>query len=337
MHPVRTTLRTAVASVESPLQLLAAVEAHAAGLLGEHTQVRTRPGVHGMRATARELTGLGLPDGLEIVTAPGESWGARCGTDATAAVWGIGDAFSGRVQATLAAGAGPREIVLLDDGMATLAILAALGDPAGRLVRPAAGRSRGRDLLASLARRRLVDGARSGRLLAVTALGVPTRTVAAFTALGGRLGTTSFAWLRSRPVPPPIPEPLVVLGSALATDRLIRVEPYLEWVRRRAFEGPVRYVAHRREQRAVLDEIARIDGVHVDAAATPAEMRLRPVGPGHRIVSLPSTAVATCRLALADTGAHVRGYPVPDHWWTPLATPALRAHLQSALDQETAA
>ncbi|NUR86723.1 MAG: hypothetical protein HOY71_21780, partial [Nonomuraea sp.] len=81
--------KPASAWVESPLQMLCAVEAHHAGLLGPRTSLVPRAKLRPLKATRRELARLDLPAGLELAE-PSERMPRRLNA--------VGDAFSGRVQ-----------------------------------------------------------------------------------------------------------------------------------------------------------------------------------------------------------------------------------------------
>src|SRR3712207_6332853 len=105
---IRVGMPAAVAWVESPFQMLGAVESFAAGHLGSRLVVLPRRGVDPLIYTIAELRRLGLPSGLEIRPPAPPPRRAR-GTFA------VGDAFSGEVQHILVRRL-PRHLVLLDDG-----------------------------------------------------------------------------------------------------------------------------------------------------------------------------------------------------------------------------
>src|SRR3954454_22835975 len=96
-----------LAWVESPLQLLSAIEARHAGILGPVDLV-ARTGSEPLRVTVEELRRLGLPEGTTI----------RFGGRAMAArgTWAVGDAFSGQVQGRIATGR-PKQVVLGGEGV----------------------------------------------------------------------------------------------------------------------------------------------------------------------------------------------------------------------------
>ncbi|MFI7585654.1 hypothetical protein ACIB24_01100 [Spongisporangium articulatum] len=294
--------------VESPFQLLGALEAHAEGLLGESLDVVPRAGLEPLAVTVAELTRLGLPAGSTVrpaVAAPAR--GAR--------TLAVGDVFSGRVQQLLA-GRPPHRVVLLDDGRATLRMLQALSRRDVPLVRPHAPASALRSALARVTLARLKHLARAGRLDVVTALDVPPELVDAARRVGVQVHRHSFGWLRSQPsdVPAAGPGP-VVLGSSMVANGLIHAEPYLEWVRSIAANsptGPVTYRAHRREDERTLRPL-RAAGVDVRSGAVPVEVSLRGMALGQQVVTLPTTAASTLRMLAPQ--ARVSEYAVPETWW----------------------
>ncbi|MFC7587104.1 hypothetical protein ACFQYP_27820 [Nonomuraea antimicrobica] len=68
-------------------------------------------------------------------------------------------------------------------------------------------------------------------------------------------------------------------------------------------------------------------GITVHDAGAPAELTLRGLDAGHRVLSLPSTAITSLRVLLSPRGVAVEPVDVPDDWWTSRAAPALRSHL----------
>ncbi|WP_051457689.1 hypothetical protein [Microbispora sp. ATCC PTA-5024] len=304
---------SAVAWVESPLQLLCVVEAHHAGVLGPSTRVVPRAGLPALRMTRRELKRLGLPVGLEFAE-PSERMPRPSRT------WAVGDAFSGRVQLALAT-AQPGRTILVDDGLATIRLLELL--VARRPLLRARGRATpGRVLLGAAAAVRL----RTRKPTVFTALPVPDDLAEAVRSRGARLVRHDFAWLRSQPADRPPDERTVVLGTSLVRNGLIHRDRYLRWLER--LEEPVAYYPHRREDPRDLDRVRRIEGLTVYDAGVPAEMTLRALRPDQRVLSLPSTAVTSLRVLLSARGVSVESIDVPDDWWTASAGPSLRSHLQ---------
>ncbi|GII77263.1 hypothetical protein Sru01_22450 [Sphaerisporangium rufum] len=312
---------SAVAWVESPLQLLCAVEARHAGLLGPGVRVLARAGLPALNTTGAELAALGLPAGLTIETAGALRPPRR-------ATWVLGDAFSGRAQLA-ALVAAPARTVVVDDGLATVRLLELLTSrPGTPLVRARAVPSRPRRMLGAAAGLRLRAAARAGRLTFFTALPVPAPLAAAVRATGAELVRHDFPWLRGRPAAghPRPAESTVVLGTSLVRDGLIHRDRYLSWLF--ALGVPLAYYPHRREDPRDLEKVRAHPGVTVYDGRAPVEMTLRGLGPGQRVLSLPSTAVTSLRVLLAGRGVPVQAVEVPDDWWTASAPGSLRSHLQ---------
>ncbi|WP_150110111.1 hypothetical protein [Crystallibacter crystallopoietes] len=319
----------AIVWAESPLQLLSAVEAHGAGLLGTETVIHPRGDAVGMDATLASLMER-VPAGVRFAEPASAVPQLRVpGLDR----WVMGDAYSGKAQAELLRGTGDKEIVILDDGLATLKLLAMLvKDSPAPLVRPRAAASASRKALGLALWFLLRRLARQNRLLVITALPVPLELERRFRAIGGQLERHGFEWLGTQPVTEEITEPTVVVGSAMAADGLIREEPYLAWVESLTEDGPVGYFPHRRETPESLAKLAGHPLIHVKEHTVPVEMRLRGLRPGQTVRALPSTVLASLRLILGPNGVPLKGHAVPDSWWLPGTSDALRRHLSSSLD-----
>lgn len=307
--------------IESPLQLLGAVEAHNAGLLGEATLVRPRAGLRGLDAWWPSA-GPRLPPGFVLgAPAPFPTPAGRVGADR----WVVGDAYSGRVQRALLGPGRVGEVVVLDERLSTLDLLRDLSADGPRpLVRPGPPRGPGRRALGLAAWHRLRRLARRGRLLAVTALPVPPGVEAGYRAVGGHLERHGFEWLASLPVPEPVDEPTVVVGSSLVADGLVREGPFVRWVLGLAEEGPVGYFPHPREPRSILEALAPHSRVHVHPYTMPVEFRLRGLRRGQTLRALPSGTLASLGLLLPPGATALRGQPVPEDWWTDAAPEAVR-------------
>jgi hypothetical protein len=217
----------------------------------------------------------------------------------------------------------------VDDGLATIHLLELLTSASPRpLVRARARLGTARRLLGTAAAVRLRAAARAGALTVFTALPIPAGLRAAVEGLGAELVFHDFPWLRGRPAAPPPEQRLVVLGSSLVRNGLVHRRPYLEWVRSLADAEPLAYRPHRRECPEVLAELRRHPRIAVaEATGVPVEISLRGLTAGHRVVSLPSTALTSLRLVLRADGTTIEGVPVPSDWWTADADPDLRAHL----------
>jgi len=322
-------IHPSVAWVESPLQLLGVIEAHAAGYLGASTRVYPRKGVPGLPATLTAIRDLTLPSGLRLEQ-------ARPGSPAPSdkRTWVIGDPLSGRIQRQLVAtGDGP--MVLVDDGRATLHTLErlALGEP---LTRAKLNASLPRRILGRAAGDVLRSAAAEGRLTVVSVYDLPGSTRAPLAAGGVRFARHHFDWLRSaaaeRSEATANGPRHVVLGSALVVDGLVDPRRYLSWVAAMAGStgGSWTYWAHRREDSSTLTAVASMPGVDVRTDGLPVELGVSGMGPGDRISSLPTSALATLHDVLAGRGVRVDDYPIPSGWWTSTASADLRAHLGGA-------
>ncbi|WP_219509415.1 hypothetical protein [Nonomuraea ceibae] len=308
-------VKRASAWVESPLQMLCAVEAHHAGLLGPSAEVVPRAGLRALRVTRRELRRLPLPDGLELAE-PRERMPRRPSA--------VGDAFSGKVQLRWLT-AHPGRVVVVDDGLATIRLLELLAaGPYRPLLRARAHPGLLRTALGLAAALRL----RAGRVTVFTALPVSRELDKAVTEAGVDLVRHDFAWLRGQPPSDPGPaERTVVLGTSLVRNGLVRRDRYLTWLTELAAREPLAYYPHRREDPVDVALIRERPGITVHEAGLPAELRLRGLDPGQRVLSLPSTAISSLRVLLSPRGVAVEPVEVPDDWWTSRAAPALRTHL----------
>jgi hypothetical protein len=307
-----------LAWVESPFQLLGALEAHSSGFLGERLVVLPREGLGPLATTITELRRLGLPAGVEVLDpgrAPRRMSGARLA---------IGDAFSGEVHRLLLQSS-PRHVVLLDDGRSTRRVMDALVRPGVPLIRPHVTPSPPRALLARLALGRLKRLIRQGRLAVVTALDLPDAVIDGATAAGVPIDRHDFAWLRGlRGDAVPVTD-TVVLGTSLVANNLITAGPYLDWVRSVARSGPVTYRAHRREDARTLGALEHHPGITIETGQVPVEVSLRGMTARHRVLTLPTTAVSTLRLIAPRT--RIQEFAVPDEWWLPEVPTVARRHL----------
>ncbi|MEV4570057.1 hypothetical protein AB0K12_40440 [Nonomuraea sp. NPDC049419] len=305
----------ASAWVESPLQMLCAVEAHHAGLLGPATAVVPRAGLRPLKATRRELRSMALPGGLELAE-PRERMPRRA--------LAVGDAFSGRVQLRWLLSR-PGRVVVVDDGLATLRLLELLAaGPYRPLLRARAEGGRLRAALGLAAALRL----RLSEVSVFTALPVDDRLAEAVREAGVHLVRHDFAWLRAQPPSSEGPaERTVVLGTSLVRNGLVRRDHYLRWLTDLAAREPLAYYPHRREDPVDVALIRERPGITVHDGGVPAELTLRGLDAGQRVLSLPSTAITSLRVLLGSRGVAVEPVDVPDDWWTSRAAPALRSHL----------
>ncbi|GMA22330.1 hypothetical protein GCM10025864_00890 [Luteimicrobium album] len=310
--------RHALALAESPLQLLMTVEAVDAGHVRGPVAVHARRGVPGLEDAVRAFGTLPLPPTVDLEVR-GRVRSTSAGLGATTLV--LGDAFSGRAQALLAArdrwtgaaGAACR-VVVVDDGLATAHLARVLASPDRRpLVRLGTPPTPRRDALGLAARDGLLRRAELGRLRLVTAFEPPHDVRDALERAGVRIARARLQWaVRVAPaVAGRIGEPVVVVGSALVVDGLLRREPYLAWVRAQAQHGRVRYLPHRREHAGVLAHVAAIPGVVVDRAGLPIELRLAGLRPPQRVAALPTSAIALLPATLAPGCGSTRRSPRP--------------------------
>ncbi|GAA3605281.1 hypothetical protein GCM10022223_21280 [Kineosporia mesophila] len=311
---------TVQAWVESPFQLLGALEAHAAGRLGRWLVVLPRKDVEPLVTAVAEVTRLGLPAGVTIQLPSGPP---RHGGGDLA----VGDAFSGEVHRLLVQHP-PRRLVLLDDGRSTRRVMDALIDPDVPLVRPHVPQAPHRAVLARLAKMRLRRMIAQGRVRVITALPLPERVLRVSAAIGLPVEPHNFTWLRSLPggeAGASGEEKTIVLGTSMVANRLIKAQPYLSWIRSLADQGPVVYRAHRRENASTLSPLTDYPGITMVRGEVPAEISLRGLSDRHRVVSLPSTAVSTLRLIVPE--AEIQEFAVPEEWWMPGTPDVARHHL----------
>ena len=264
--------RGAFAWVESPLQLLCAVEY--ASLAGIPVRIVPRAGALQLTATSERLRSLELPPGVEI-TEP------HMLPLPSSKHWIIGDAWSGVVHSLLAVRM-PQRLTVVDDGSASLRLPRAL---AGRSSLSRSGRPTALADLAA-ARLRSLDGRGALELFSYYRLDHPARI------------PNRFGWLSANR-----PEALtggdVVLGSASVVDGLMSESRYLDWVSRQP-RGAT-YFPHRRESLHQLEQVASL-GLTVETTGLPIELVLAG-GRGLRVTSLPSSAVDSLRILLAGTGS----------------------------------
>jgi hypothetical protein len=314
---------TVLAWVESPFQLLGALEAFSSGLLGGRLVVLPRRGVEPLVDTVAELQRLGLPAGVTLL-APGPAPHRYHGMLA------VGDAFSGEAH-RLILQSSPRQVILLDDGRSTKRVMSALTEPGLALVRPHITPSLARSLLAAMALQKLKRLAGQHRLQVITALQLPESLLAAARERGIRVDRHTFEWLRGLPdddiddLEGDGSTETVVLGTSLVANDLIVARPYLDWIRAVARTTSLSYRPHRREDARTLAEVARFPGVVVQPGQVPVELSLRAMTARHRVLTLPTTAASSLRLITPE--ARIQEFAVPDRWWLPDVPMAVRLHL----------
>ncbi|MER6358709.1 hypothetical protein ABT186_44755 [Streptomyces sp. NPDC001634] len=237
----------------------------------------------------------------------------------------MGDPFSRYVQLLLTI-TRARELVVVDDGTATMEFVAQLAR-GERLVRwhRKGGRRGARDLLfapvSSAARRRLMPSAR--------------RTVEVFSSMpidetpaGVTVTANGFAWTRSRFGPPRLTKGADLVGTSLVETGVVDGERYLEAVRALAkAHGARRYFAHRRESPEKLRHLAVETGLEVVRPDLPLELIARRGPIGRTILSFPSTVVHTLPLALVGTEVRVAVCDIDPEWLTDHASPRAQGFL----------
>lgn len=213
----------------------------------------------------------------------------------------IGDPFSGLIQAMLPF-ARPREVVVVDDGTATMEFAAqfAGGQP---LQRWDAGARIG------IARAPLARHARAffrrtrPQLFTVMPVAVP----------GSQAHRHEYDWTRRRFGPPAALRGLDVVGSSLVETGVVEAEPYLDAVTRLASDPGAggRYFAHRREDPGKLRRLAQCSGLRIVRPKVPLEIELRRGPVAIRLASFPSSVGYTLPLVLAGSGVRIEVQPLP--------------------------
>ncbi|MEU6545447.1 hypothetical protein [Streptomyces sp. NPDC046859] len=323
-----------LAFVESPVQLLNVLEwAHARASGAELTLVVLSPTDPMTRGQLRRMAELARQEGHGIrweearggPAAPFRTIGGLAALLRGAGRIVLGDPFSRYVQLLLTI-TGARDLVVVDDGTATMEFVAQLarGD---RLVRwhRKGGRPGPRDLVfapvSAVARRRLTPGAR--------------RTVEVFSAMpveeappGVTVTANAFAWTRDRFGPPRLTKGADLVGTSLVETGVVDGDRYLDAVRAlAAAHGATRYFAHRRESAEKLHRLAVGTGLEVVRPDLPLELIARRGPIGRTVLSFPSTVVHTLPLALAGTGVRVAVCDIDPAWLTEHASPRAQGFL----------
>ncbi|MFE9022998.1 hypothetical protein ACFYNL_31130 [Streptomyces sp. NPDC007808] len=325
-----------LAFVESPVQLLNVLEwAHAR----EHavgagvTLVVLAPNDPMTRGQLRRMAELAREDGHEVrweearggAAAPFQTIGGLTGRLRRADRVVLGDPFSRYVQLLLTI-TKARELVVVDDGTATMEFVAQLAR-GERLVRwhRKGGRPGPRDLVfapvSSAARRRLTPS--------------DHRRVEIFSSMpmeqtpqGVTVTANTFAWTRDRFGPPRITKGADMVGTSLVETGVVDNDRYLEAVHTLAkTHGATRYFAHRRESADKLHRLAVETGLEVVRPDLPLELIARRGPIGRTILSFPSTVVHTLPLALTGTDVRVAVCDIDPAWLTENASPRAQGFL----------
>lgn len=225
----------------------------------------------------------------------------------------LGDAFSGLMQMALTV-VRPREVMLVDDGTATLELAQqwGSGQQLTRWHTAPAGRRRGlgvraRDQLTAGGRRRL--GRAGGPVGLFTSLPVQLA--------GVDVVRNDFGWLRERYPAPVLTPGADLVGTSLVETGVVGQQDYLRGVAALAERyGVARYLAHRKEGEVKLRAVHRL-GIEVLQPVLPLEILARRGPTPRTMVSFPSTVVHTVPLVLAGTGHQMVVCDIDDRWFTP--------------------
>lgn len=318
----------AIGWAESPLQALCIIEAHAAGRLRPHTRLYLRSDIDGIAAFHQSLSALALPAGLTLapLDPPTEVHVPAWDGKTTVA---CGDPFSGAFQRAFIGRSLPARLLIVDDGAATIRFASLIASRLSRpLIRSKVATTTSRMALGLLTALRLRMLARQQRAELFTAFSFPPDDVSGMRRHGFRIRAHRFSWISQLPASQ-VRDPTIIIGSALAADGLIDAEAYRAWVLSHA--GPVRYFPHRRETSEFLAQL-RQAGIAVAASGMPVEVSLLGLGPGQRIVSLPTSALTTLRLLLHDSAVSFEPSAVPETWWTAAASSRFRTEINALID-----
>ncbi len=286
-----------IAWVESPLQLLGAVE-WASGL-AEPIVVAHRLTGPQMERTAAELIARGARF-AECVPYYGIPWELL----RTHRRWAVGDGFSGqfRLAASLIR---PERVTFLDDGAHSIALADAL---LGRIpyARPNVREAGPNALLGSLTRDRMLGLAARERLTITTAFPFGDERTDGLRALGVAVDRHTMDWVRRTARPSAFTGRRVLLGSSLPSDALVPAESYLQWVTAEAGAGDLAYFPHRRETPGMLKAVANIPGVTIHDAGLPIELVLAGTTHPLELISLSTSAQVTLGHLLQGSGSVLR-------------------------------
>ncbi|MEU2583276.1 hypothetical protein ABZ612_09990 [Streptomyces avermitilis] len=326
-----------LAFVESPVQLLNVLEWAYTNALHDPgaglTLVVLSPTDPMTRGQLRRMAELARNEGYEVrweearggPTAPFHTIGGLAGMLRRADRIVMGDPFSRYVQLLLTI-TRARELVVVDDGTATMEFVAQLAR-GERLVRwhRKGGRPGPRDLLfapvSASARRRLTPSAH--------------RSVEVFSSMpidsvpeGVKVTRNDFSWTRVRFGPPRLTKGADLVGTSLVETGVVDGDRYLDAVRALAkAHGATRYFAHRRESTDKLRRLATETGLEIVRPDLPLELIARRGPIGRTILSFPSTVVHTLPLALVGTEVRVAVCDIDPTWLTENASPRAQGFL----------
>ncbi|WP_109209295.1 MULTISPECIES: hypothetical protein [Microbacterium] len=281
---------SALAWVESPLQLLGAAEWSAAHGTTVPVAGRLTPQIS---ATADELLARGARFG-ELAPYLGIPWSllSRHGH------WLVGDGFSGQFRLA-AAVLRPHRLTFLDDGAQAVAYADTL---LGRrpYARPGIEERGLTTAVAPFAGELVHRRAASRRAAIFTAFDLGTDRVDALADHGFGIRRHDFSWTRATAPAAPELGRRIVLGSALPVDGRMMLVDYLRWVRDAAAGGAV-YLPHRRETAEQLDAVATVPGLRIHATGLPVELVLAGAAGPLDVHTLPSSTTTTLPLVLSGS------------------------------------
>lgn len=227
----------------------------------------------------------------------------------------LGDLF-GRSSLALLATGRPRELIVVEDGLAGLAAIEQVSRGEGlrrpKFDMPASALGR---RAAEVVRRRAADDALTW-VIGKSSMGIlsdPARLI-------GRIVQHEFEWVRSHPADRLDAElrsaTHLVVGSALAADGLINLDAYVDWVYRcvgRFRGGRTAFWPHRREPASAISA-ARTLGAYVPSTPTSIER----VAPALRSLAavdmLPGSVALTLRDLVPKT-TELSVTPLDDATW----------------------
>ena len=231
----------------------------------------------------------------------------------------IGDPFAGFVH-TLLPFATAREVVVVDDGTATMEFAAqvAAGEP--------------------LRRWHLSSGAGfvHARLAGWATAYYQRVQLRLFTAMRvtelprHQVQPHNYDWARRRFAPPRVLPGLDVLGSSLVESGVVELEGYLDAVTRLAVDTGAcgRYFAHRREDPEKLRRLSQRSGLEIVRPNVPLEIELRRGPVAGQLASFASSVGYTLPLVLAGVRTRISVQPLTEAMIRPHITPRARKFLE---------
>ncbi|WP_223268015.1 hypothetical protein [Streptosporangium nondiastaticum] len=291
------------------------------------------------RGQLRRMAELARDQGHEVrweearggPTAPVATVGGLAGPLRRARRIVIGDPFSRYVQLLLTI-TRARELVVVDDGTATMEFVAQLARGESLVRWHRRGSLGARDLLfapvSASARRMLTPNDRRSVEVFTSFTSLPVEPPP-----GVQVRANDFAWTRAAFGPPRISQGTDLVGTSLVETGVVDPGHYLGAVAALArAHGATRYFAHRRESAEKLRRIADRTGLEVVRPELPLEIVARRGPVGRTVLSFPSTVVHTLPLALAGTGITVAVCDIDPVWLTERASPRAEGFLSEVTD-----